>query len=115
MSERETIVHVEFSPWNGDAYALRLMHRDGNGQHSCAMPLTMQVHTPRNFIDPFVRLDASAAQQLMDGLWRAGVRPVDAKAGDAQVAAIQAHLADMRRIAFDHFLTKPAEQEARKP
>jgi hypothetical protein len=115
MNGRETIVHVEFAPWCGDAYALRLMDRNGNGQRSCAMPLTMTVCSEGDYVEPFVRLDASAAQQLMDGLWRAGVRPVDAQAGDSQVAAIQAHLADMRRIAFDHFLAKPAEQEASKP
>jgi len=100
MKERETIVHVEFAPWKGDAYALRLLERSADGRRFCAMPLTMTERTEGAIVDPFVHLDATAAQQLMDGLWRAGIRPADARAGDAQVAAMQAHITDMRRVAL---------------
>lgn len=56
---------------------------------------------------PTLKLDPEEAQNLMDELWRVGLRPTDAGGdakkqaeGDATLQAIQAHLEDMRKIAF---------------
>lgn len=43
----------------------------------------------------------SAAQELADSLWRAGVRPKDAAGSVGQLSAVEAHLQDMRRLAFE--------------
>jgi hypothetical protein len=39
-------------------------------------------------------------QELVDDLWRAGIRPVDAAGSAGQLDATQHHLQDMRQIAF---------------
>lgn len=46
-----------------------------------------------------VRLCDTEAQQLMDDLYRAGVRPSEGQGSAGQLSATQAHLADMRKIA----------------
>lgn len=40
------------------------------------------------------------AQQLMDELWRCGLRPTEGAGSAGQMAATERHLADMRKIAF---------------
>ena len=50
--------------------------------------------------ETFGYLNPDAAQALADDLWRAGFRPTAGKQSEGQVAATQAHLADMRALAF---------------
>lgn len=51
--------------------------------------------------DPgMARLDADAAQSLIDELWNAGVRPSHEAQGIGQIAALRDHLGDMRRLVF---------------
>jgi hypothetical protein len=45
-------------------------------------------------------LGQKAAQLLMDDLWHAGLRPTQAAAGDAVLAAKDAHIADLQRLVF---------------
>lgn len=51
-------------------------------------------------IDPFLTLDPTQSQQLMDDLWQCGVRPSEGRGSAGQLASIERHLADMRRLAF---------------
>ena len=44
-------------------------------------------------------LSETDAQQIMDELWRAGVRPRNGSGALAHVEAINAHLQDMRKLA----------------
>ena len=55
--------------------------------------------------DPAFTLSFESAQRLMDELWRCGIRPTE-EGTAGQVAAMQAHLQDMRKIVFD-FIGKP--------
>jgi hypothetical protein len=48
-----------------------------------------------------LRLSEEAAQQLMEELWHAGVRPAAAAGSIGQLAAVEAHLRDMRHLAFN--------------
>ena len=50
--------------------------------------------------EPTVVLDREMTQQLMNDLWRLGFRPHNVENAASQVVAIQAHLQDMRNIAF---------------
>lgn len=43
-------------------------------------------------------LSYDAAQQLMDGLWRCGIRPAEGAGSAGQRAALEKHLEDMRAI-----------------
>jgi hypothetical protein len=48
---------------------------------------------------PSFALDPAAAQELASRLWDAGMRPRGAAGSAGQLDAVQAHLADMRRLA----------------
>jgi hypothetical protein len=52
-------------------------------------------------IIPTAYLNRSMAQQLMDELYRAGVRPTEAADNAGELKGTKAHLADMRRLVFD--------------
>ena len=49
-----------------------------------------------------LRLDDCQAQELMDRLWAAGLRPTEGKGSAGAFAATERHLEDMRRLVFDH-------------
>lgn len=51
--------------------------------------------------DYLFRLDYSCAQYLMDGLWRAGVRPSNDEGNEGALSATKSHLEDMRTLVFD--------------
>jgi hypothetical protein len=50
------------------------------------------------------------AQQIMNELWRAGVRPRDGAGTLAHVEAQKAHLEDMRRLVFEAERNQHSEQ-----
>ena len=52
-------------------------------------------------IEPTVRLDDGAAQQLMNELWKIGVRPTNGEGSVGQIGATERHLEDMRRLVFN--------------
>ena len=55
---------------------------------------------------PTLELSGDEAQQIMNELWRIGIRPKDGSGAIAHTEAIQGHLADMRKLAF-HALKVP--------
>lgn len=57
--------------------------------------------------DPFMKLTPADAQQLLDELWRIGIRPSQEQGSVGQSAAMQKHLDDMRTIAFHTLKVKP--------
>jgi len=58
--------------------------------------------------EPSFHLTLEAAQRLMDELWRCGIRPTE-EGTAGQVAAMQAHLQDMRKLVFDLIGRPPIE------
>jgi hypothetical protein len=54
---------------------------------------------------PTMNLRMEEAQQFMDELWRCGLRPTEGAGSAGAMAAVQAHLSDMRKLVF-------TEQEA---
>ena len=48
--------------------------------------------------DPTLTLRDDEAQQLLDALWRAGVRPSDDVGSTGHLSALQDHLKDMRQL-----------------
>lgn len=55
---------------------------------------------------PFLEVEAHEAQQLLDELWAAGIRPSQEFGSTGQIGAVQRHLDDMRAIAF-HAIQAP--------
>ena len=66
---------------------------------------------PENTIGPgpVAVLDDTSAQQMMDELWRCGVRPTEGRGSAGSLAATESHLADMRAIAFGALKAKGVE------
>lgn len=50
--------------------------------------------------EPTLSFEYEEAQQLINELWRLGYRPKDGTGAIAHTEAMQAHLEDMRKIAF---------------
>lgn len=50
--------------------------------------------------EPCLRMNPEDAQQLMDELWRAGIRPTEGSGSAGSMVATEKHLADMRTIAL---------------
>ncbi len=78
-------------------------YEDPNGRHSelvIVEAVTMREHPEGKTLEPFLRLGQKEAQNLIDALWEAGVRPTNGEGSTGQLAATEKHLLDMRAIAF---------------
>jgi hypothetical protein len=87
--------------WDNSIHILVGQQTDQSGRFAVAQPLTFVDHDPGRVIaDPTMRIDSESARQLMDELWRCGVRPT--QVGTAgHLSALQAHLDDMRKLVFE--------------
>lgn len=75
----------------------------GNTETAVVAPIQWEILPPEEqFIqrDPSLQMTVEEAQQLMDELWRCGIRPVEGMGSAGQAAATEKHLDDMRKIAF---------------
>lgn len=52
--------------------------------------------------EPFIKLDIASAQQLMDELWRCGIKPTEGTGSAGSLKATERHLEDMRKVAFKY-------------
>lgn len=82
-------------PWR-DSVAVQIQ----DGRH-VGQSVTMVERMDGAFEGPTFRLTATAAQVLMDDLWACGFRPSEGAGSAGAMAAVQAHLADMRRLVFE--------------
>lgn len=57
-----------------------------------------------------LRLRGDEAQQLCDALWEAGVRPTNGAGSVGQLAAVQAHLEDMRTLVLGNAHALPPQR-----
>lgn len=81
-----------------------LYSKDGDVMH-VSSNVVMEAHKPGQMIcEAPIRLDQIAAQELMDQLWTAGLRPSEGKGSAGSLAATERHLEDMRALVFK---TKP--------
>ncbi len=47
-----------------------------------------------------IQIDEASAQQFMDALWHAGIRPTEGAGTAGSMSAVQKHLEDMRALVF---------------
>ncbi len=82
---------------------VQLIEQRQEGRYlACANPLTF-TEVPQNQpirLEPTFSLEPEAAQQLMDELWRAGLRPTEGSGSAGQLASTLKHLEDMRSLVF---------------
>lgn len=91
----------------GDHFAMRVWQDTfTDGIRSVAIPtggVTFRVLTPEEdgcITEPLMNISGESAQQLMDELWRAGLRPTEGTGSAGSLAATERHLADMRALVF---------------
>ncbi len=86
--------------WMRNSIALHLFtESSGDGVGSVAKPIEfMTVEEGELFGEPLMRLKMDQAQQLMDELWRAGLRPTEGTGSAGAMAATERHLKDMQTI-----------------
>lgn len=65
-----------------------------------ALPLTMEKRQSHTIAEPTLVIDSTSAQELMDDLWRCGLRPSEGSGSAGSLLATQKHLEDLRKIAF---------------
>ena len=74
---------------------------DGKGEKAAvARPLVFDVIEFGEFSEPAVSIKKSEAQELMDELWRVGLRPSEGSGSAGSLAATERHLKDMQKIAI---------------
>lgn len=67
-------------------------------KQAMAAPLTFKDHEPGMVSDPALRISGDEGQQLMDELWRCGLRPSEGSGSAGSLAATERHLEDMRAL-----------------
>ncbi len=95
------IFRAESPLWDDRIHLLMGIKQDTGGT-AVVEPLVFRTLDPGERInDPTLRLERSDAQQLVDALWEAGVRPTAGKGSAGQLDAVQAHLKDLQRLVFE--------------
>ena len=73
--------------------------QDGARSH-LVFALATAIHEDEVEPQPTLSMRQDEAQQLMDELWRVGLRPSEGTGSAGAMAAVQAHLADLRALVF---------------
>ncbi|WP_321951903.1 hypothetical protein [Paraburkholderia bannensis] len=67
---------------------------------AAAKPIEFADVEEGDYVEPALVLAHDTAQQMIDELWRAGLRPTEGAGSAGQLASTERHLEDMRQIAF---------------
>ena len=90
--------HITDDPmWDG--YSVYVIC-DNKKRHVTKIEMTIEDRTPNAYTSPAMVLEPNEAQQIMNELWKVGLRPKDGEGSSAQINSMKEHLADMRKIAF---------------
>jgi hypothetical protein len=91
-------------PWS-DGVGLHLLQRERGEQNVNRIAEGLTYRALKEGEDaiapmPLVQLRVEEAQQLMDELWHAGLRPSEGSGSAGALAATQRHLEDLRALVF---------------
>jgi len=106
----ETGVSVHCSDYR-NRYELRFWV-DRNDHRFVSRPMVFESTEDTEYAAPAISMSSKMAQDLMDELWRAGLRPADGTGSSGQLAATERHLDDMRAIAA-HKIGAPLPERKR--
>lgn len=99
-------VFAYFSPWRRTVDLLYV--RQESGVRMCAKPVEWEPLPEGGDPNaPTLQIPDYVAQELMDELWRCGLRPTEGTGSAGALAATQRHLDDMRKIAMKKIGIKP--------
>lgn len=86
--------------WSGEVEILVMEKRERGFAYAEQVVMYYDPDNPGRIIEPTFKLSYDAAQQLMDDLWQAGLRPSEGSGSAGALAATQKHLEDMRKLVF---------------
>lgn len=92
-------IMVRREDWD-QGVAVYMRQRTAGQGAMTALPVVMQKVEPGQLTQPMLRLDLDTAQQLMDELWRCGLRPTEGTGSAGSLAATERHLKDMQTVAM---------------
>lgn len=87
------------NPWY-EGVSIRMRQCTVGDGEMHAQPITWEKADPGLVSEPMMELGMEEAQQLMDELWKCGLRPTEGAGSAGAMAATQKHLEDMRTLAF---------------
>jgi len=97
--------HAERKPYWLDAIDIHCFGQTEAGEAFVTAPaVTTILHSVADKMlthPPLLTINPSDAQNLMDELWRAGIRTTEGAGSVGQLAAVNDHLQDMRRLVFE--------------
>lgn len=86
-------------PWT-DGIEVAIFTKSGN-RVSVAQPLVLKDLEPGGVVcEPTFSLSNQSAQDLIDELWRCGLRPSEGAGSAGSLAATERHLKDMQAVAM---------------
>lgn len=92
------IIHAQREIFN-DAISLYMAEDRIDGRW-IVEPVKIKLTIEGAFSEPFLKLDMTTAQALMDELWNCGIRPSEGSGSAGSLAATERHLKDMQRLVF---------------
>lgn len=97
-----TVAHAYYDLPAGTIDLRFFRNQQGHGPtiRMIGKPLEYHEATSGEYNQPSVRLKPDEAQELMDSLWDAGVRPMQGAGSTGQLQAVEKHLNDFRAIVF---------------
>jgi hypothetical protein len=104
----KTIIRLHHGAIFDDQIQLFMAQRFDDGRIAVAMPLTMKIIDPSEFVPsdlPLFSFDPTTAQHLMDELWNLGIRPTEGHGSTGQLAATEKHLDHVSTLLSDAFKT----------
>ena len=101
---RRLELRAHLDPFNKRFRFLLLGHRFDENDKKCIDIATGMVFSeagPGVEYAPTFTCATEEAQQMMDELWRCGLRPTEGSGSAGSLAATERHLEDMRRLVFE--------------
>jgi hypothetical protein len=86
--------------YSWDRISVRVAEENQNGTLAHMQPATFVDLARGAFATESFHLDERGAQEMMNELWRLGVRPTDGSGSTGHLGALENHLADLRKIIF---------------
>jgi len=109
-------IRADKGPYFRKRISLLICEEDTRGQVTAIVkgPLTLHSVTPSEMCcetsdNDILSLEPEAAEQLMDELWACGIRPSNGEGSTGQLAAVNRHLEDMKKLVFDYSVQKREE------
>lgn len=91
-------ISVERTPF-GNKIEVLLTWKSASGVFSVAEPITFKELAENEYPShPSLTISQQSAQDLMDQLWRCGLRPTEGAGSAGSLAATERHLRDMQAI-----------------